>query len=99
MSATVVDENDTNTVYAGVVNDKEFGGVFVSNNGGVDWRQITDGLAGKDVFTLGLGSDGMLVAGTNHGIYALNRGQTAWRTAGAVVGREGSQGSPEDEER
>jgi photosystem II stability/assembly factor-like uncharacterized protein len=27
----------------------------------------------------------MLVAGTNHGIYALNRGQTAWRMAGTVV--------------
>lgn len=85
VSAAVVDESDTNTVYAGVVNDKEFGGVFVSKSGGSDWRQITDGLAGKDVFTLGLGSDGMLVAGTNRGIYAMSRGQTAWRTAGTVV--------------
>jgi photosystem II stability/assembly factor-like uncharacterized protein len=85
VSTAVVDENDTNTIYAGVVNDKEFGGVFVSKNGGSDWRQITDGLAGKDVFTLGLGADGTLIAGTNQGIYALNRGQVAWRMAGTAV--------------
>jgi photosystem II stability/assembly factor-like uncharacterized protein len=94
VSAVVADENDTNTIYAGVVNDKEFGGVFVSNSGGSDWRQITDGLAGKDVFTLGLGNDGMLVAGTNRGIYALNRGQSGWRTTGAVVTEKGVKVPP-----
>lgn len=85
VSAVVVDRNDPKTIYAGVVNDKEFGGVFVSHDGGDRWLQITDGLAGQDVFTLAQSDDGTLVAGTNRGIYALARGAGAWRPINVVV--------------
>jgi photosystem II stability/assembly factor-like uncharacterized protein len=85
VSAVAVDESDPNTIYAGVVNDKEFGGVFVSKDGGSDWQQITDGLAGQDIFTLALAQDGTLVAGTNHGIYAMDMGRRTWRSINTIV--------------
>ena len=59
------------TVYVGVVNDKAWGGVFVSDNGGLTWSQKSAGLNGQDVFSLGQASDGTLLAGTGHGIYRL----------------------------
>ena len=39
-------------MYVGVVNDREFGGVFYSHDGGQHWLQKSAGLGGKDVFTL-----------------------------------------------
>src|ERR1700721_1256071 len=59
------------TVYVGVVNDKAWGGVFVSDNGGLTWSQKSAGLNGQDVFSLGQASDGTLLAGKGHGIYRL----------------------------
>ncbi len=58
-------------VYVGVVNDKETGGVFQSRTGGVSWRQMSDGLGGRDVFSLATTPDGVLLAGTNRGIFRL----------------------------
>lgn len=58
-------------IYVGVVNDKAWGGVFVSDNGGLSWSQKSAGLNGQDVFSLGQASDGTLLAGTGHGIYRL----------------------------
>jgi photosystem II stability/assembly factor-like uncharacterized protein len=59
------------TIYVGVVNDKAWGGVFVSDNGGLTWSQKSGGLNGQDVFSLGQASDGTVLAGTGHGIYRL----------------------------
>lgn len=59
------------TIYIGVVNDKAWGGVFVSDNGGLTWSQKSAGLNGQDVFSLGQASDGTVLAGTGHGIYRL----------------------------
>ena len=58
-------------IFAGVVNDKSYGGVFVSSDGGAHWEQISDGLEGRDVFALAESPEGTIVAGTNHGIFAL----------------------------
>jgi ligand-binding sensor domain-containing protein len=60
------------TIYVGLVNDKAWGGVFVSTNGGLTWTQKNTGLEKHDVFSLGQASDGSIVAGTRHGIYRLN---------------------------
>jgi photosystem II stability/assembly factor-like uncharacterized protein len=59
------------TIYVGVVNDKSWGGVFMSDNGGLTWAQKSTGLEGHDIFSLGQATDGTLVAGTRHGIYRL----------------------------
>jgi photosystem II stability/assembly factor-like uncharacterized protein len=65
------DPRHSAVVYVGVVNDKETGGVFQSRTGGVSWRQMSDGLGGRDVFSLAATPDGVLLAGTNRGIFRL----------------------------
>jgi photosystem II stability/assembly factor-like uncharacterized protein len=71
VDALLVDRGNPGRVFAGVVNDKTYGGVFVSTNGGADWSQIDEGLDGRDVFALAQEPDGTVVAGTSRGIFAL----------------------------
>lgn len=73
IAGLVVDRNNPQRLYAGVVNDKRFGGVFRSDDGGAHWRQLAQGLEGRDVFSLAQTSDGSIVAGTNHGIFILGQ--------------------------
>jgi photosystem II stability/assembly factor-like uncharacterized protein len=76
VEALVVDRANPSRLFAGVVNDKEYGGVFVSNDGGGAWKQLGGGLdgnlEGRDVFALAQAPDGALLAGTNGGIFAYN---------------------------
>jgi photosystem II stability/assembly factor-like uncharacterized protein len=85
VSAAVADKNDPDTLYAGVINDKEFGGVLVSHDGGQQWIHINSGLAGRDVFTLKQTNTGALLAGTNRGIFELAKGSNAWRPINTVI--------------
>jgi photosystem II stability/assembly factor-like uncharacterized protein len=71
VEALVVDRANPARLFAGVVNDKEFGGAFSSDNGGAEWKQIGEGLEGYDVFAMAQAQDGTVVAGTNHGIYTF----------------------------
>ena len=41
---------EPNTLYIGLVNDREFGGVFLTRDGGQNWLQKSSGLDGRDVF-------------------------------------------------
>lgn len=66
-------------VYVGVVNDKQTGGVFASSDGGVRWQQMSDGLGGRDVFSLTMTPADVLLAGTSHGIFQMANGM--WTTA------------------
>jgi photosystem II stability/assembly factor-like uncharacterized protein len=52
VEALLVDRTNPDRLYAGIVNDKGFGGVFTSANGGASWEQIETGLDGRDVFAL-----------------------------------------------
>ena len=72
ITSYVADIINPNTVYVGMVNDKQWGGVFVSDNGGLSWSQRSGGLGGRDVLSLGETSDGTVVAGTGHGLYRLD---------------------------
>jgi photosystem II stability/assembly factor-like uncharacterized protein len=72
------------TLYVGVVNDKTSGGVFQSDNGGQVWAQRSEGLEGRDVFSLGQAPDGTIIAGTSHGLFRLDSTSETWtRVAGA----------------
>jgi photosystem II stability/assembly factor-like uncharacterized protein len=77
VDALLVDLSDPSRLYAGVVNDKTYGGAFFSINGGQSWQQIGDGLEGRDVFALGQAADGTVAAGTSHGIFVLNQNLAA----------------------
>ena len=85
VEALLVDSHDSSRIYAGVVNDKTYGGVFVTADGGTEWKQIADGLGGRDVFTLGEAHDGSIVAGTNSGIFVLNKTSGAWTARNTIV--------------
>jgi phosphoribosyl-AMP cyclohydrolase len=85
VTAIVPDQKDPNTIYVGVVNDREFGGVFFSRDNGQHWQQRSAGLGGKDVFTLRQASSGALVAGTNHGSYLLEHNGMEWHPINTVV--------------
>jgi photosystem II stability/assembly factor-like uncharacterized protein len=85
VSAILADNKDASTLYVGVVNDREYGGVFYSKDAGQHWLQKAAGLGGKDVFALKQALSGMLVAGTNHGMYSLERGGNDWHPMNVVV--------------
>jgi photosystem II stability/assembly factor-like uncharacterized protein len=76
IAAYTGDAQHAATAYVGVVNDKDAGGVFVSHTGGLSWTHLSDGLDGRDVFSLGQAPDGTILAGTEHGIYRLK--DAAW---------------------
>jgi photosystem II stability/assembly factor-like uncharacterized protein len=81
VEALLVDRDNPDHLYAGLVNDKSFGGVFTSANGGATWQQLESGLEGRDVFALSQANqaqtapaqtpDPTIIAGTSHGIFAL----------------------------
>lgn len=70
--ALLVDSRNPSRLYAGVVNDKNFGGVFVSADQGKTWDQMATGLDGRDVYALSQTKDGTVLAGTGHGIFVLD---------------------------
>jgi photosystem II stability/assembly factor-like uncharacterized protein len=85
VSAILADNKDASTLYVGVVNDREYGGLFYSHDAGQHWSQKAAGLGGKDVFALKQAPSGMLVAGTNHGMYSLERNASEWHPMNVVV--------------
>ena len=86
VSSLLVDAKSPQTIYAGVVNDKTFGGVFVSHDDGATWSQQSNGLEGRDVFSLSQATDGSILAGTNAGIFRWEG--TIWQPDGKIVKSE-----------
>jgi len=85
VAALVVDRDDSQTLYAGLLNDKEFGGMFVSHDSGSHWEQASTGLAGRDVFSLRQTETGALLAGTNRGIFEMRRNTSIWEPESTVI--------------
>ena len=83
VTALLVDDKSPGTMYAGVINDKSYGGVFVSNDLGRTWKQQSEGLQGNDVFVLAKSEDGTLLAGSSHGIFRWE--ESSWVAADAVL--------------
>jgi photosystem II stability/assembly factor-like uncharacterized protein len=74
------------TLFVGVVNDRDWGGVFQSDNDGQNWIQRSDGLGGRDVFSLGQAPDGTMIAGTAHGLFRLDPLTLAWNRVESAPG-------------
>ncbi|HTZ95877.1 MAG TPA: hypothetical protein VMB18_05740 [Terriglobales bacterium] len=85
VTAILADQKDPSTVYVGLVNDREQGGVFISHDAGQRWVQKSAGLDGRDVFTLKQAADGDLIAGTNRGMFELTRTAADWSPINDVV--------------
>ena len=79
VSALLADNQNASTFYVGVVNDREYGGVFYSHDNGQHWTQKAKGLGGRDVFALKQSTTGTLVAGTNRGMFYLTSNSTEWK--------------------
>jgi photosystem II stability/assembly factor-like uncharacterized protein len=88
VSALLGDNQNANTLYVGVVNDREYGGVFYSRDNGQHWLQKASGLNGRDVFALKQTASGMLVAGTNRGIFYLEHNASEWHPMNTVVNEQ-----------
>ena len=86
VAALAQDVKDPKRLYAGVVNDKMYGGVFTSGDAGRSWQQQSQGLDGRDIFSLAESADGTLLAGTSHGIFVWENSR--WQPAGKVVKTE-----------
>ena len=87
VTSILADKKDSNTLFVGVVNDRELGGVFVSHDGGQHWLQKSKGLDGRDVFTLKQTSDDELVAGTNRGMFMLSHNASEWSPINNIINR------------
>jgi len=74
------DRDHPATLYVGVINDKEWGGAFTTDNGGLSWVQQSTGLGGRDVFALAQAQNGTIVAATSHGLFRLH--DSLWQQAG-----------------
>lgn len=85
VEALLADTEHPDHLVAGVVNDKNYGGVFESFNGGQSWQQLQQGLDGADVYSLSRSAEGTLVAGTNHGIYAWNAEHKQWQGINTIA--------------
>jgi photosystem II stability/assembly factor-like uncharacterized protein len=90
VTAILADKNDPDTIFVGVVNDREWGGVFSYRNGGKRWEQSSIGLGGRDVFTLRQADNGALIAGTNRGIFILDRKAAKWRPSNTIINGQAS---------
>lgn len=85
VTAFVADREHPDRLYASVVNNREYGGVYRSTDGGALWEAFHEGLGSRDVFTLEQASSGQLVAGTNQGIYALDPAATVWKPINLIL--------------
>jgi photosystem II stability/assembly factor-like uncharacterized protein len=85
VSSILADNNDPNAILVGVVNDREWGGVFSTRDGGQSWQQKSAGLGGRDVFALQQASNGGLIAGTNKGMFLLDHNSSQWRPINTIV--------------
>lgn len=75
----VADKNDSSRLYASMINNREFGGIFMSADGGSNWTAFNSGLGIRDIFSLDQGENGVLVAGTNQGLFALEKNSATWK--------------------
>ena len=95
--SSILTDRDGPDIYVGVVNDRDCGGVFVSNDAGWHWSQISEGLGGKDVFALKRADDGAIIAGTDHGLFLLRHHAKEWTPIGQI--NEANPGEKRDSKR
>ncbi len=86
VGAVIPDVKDPNRLYVGIVNDKVHGGMFTTEDSGKTWFQVSRGLGERDILSLEQAENGVLYAGTNHGIYFLNSLVGAWQPAVMING-------------
>jgi photosystem II stability/assembly factor-like uncharacterized protein len=85
VTAFVADREHPDDLYVALVNNREYGGVYRSVDGGEHWEAFNSGLGSRDVFSLEEAPNGHLVAGTNQGIFALESKDSTWKPINVVL--------------
>src|SRR5260370_34021030 len=85
VASLAIDNNDSSTIYAGIINAKDPGGAVVSHDNRLHWSQMSSGLGGRDVFVVRQAPDGSLIAGTNRGVFASSKDASGWRPLNVVI--------------
>ena len=86
VGGVIADRKDASRIYVGVLNDKDNGGFFISDDAGKSWRQSNRGLEDRDILSLQQADSGVLFVGTNHGIFSLASLSGAWQPAKMIWG-------------
>lgn len=79
VNMVVADRTERGRIYAGVLFDEANGGFFISEDGGITWKQSVEGMGVRDVYSIHQSATApdTLYAGTNHGIFRSDdRGRT-----------------------
>src|SRR5271166_2050378 len=86
VGAVISDRTNPNRLYVGIVNDKVHGGLFTTDDVGKTWLQVSRGLGDRDILSLDQAENGVIFAGTNHGIFYLSSLIGAWQPAMMING-------------
>jgi photosystem II stability/assembly factor-like uncharacterized protein len=78
--AVLADKSERGRIYAGVIFDHVNGGLFVSEDGGVTWRQSMSGMGVRDVYSLyqSDSNPSTVYAGTNQGLFRSDDHGRTW---------------------
>ncbi|MGZ4816324.1 MAG: WD40/YVTN/BNR-like repeat-containing protein [Terriglobales bacterium] len=85
VTALVADREHPERLYAALINNREYGGIYRSEDGGSHWEQLDNGLGTRDIFSLEQAESGQLIAGTNQGIFALETNGSVWKPINVVL--------------
>jgi photosystem II stability/assembly factor-like uncharacterized protein len=79
VTAVLADKHDPGRLYVAMINNREYGGIYLSTNAGTSWTSMNAGLGTRDIFSLKQTESGALVAGTNQGVFTLERNSADWK--------------------
>ena len=87
ISQIAVDPSDKNRLYAGLLFDRSYGGFFISEDAGKNWRQSNTGISPEnlDIYAILPGKDRVVYVGTDDGIYVSRDGGGNWAKLTAKV--------------
>ncbi len=86
IGSVIADRKDPNRLYVGIVNDRLHGGLFSTDDMGQSWQQVSKGLGDRDILSMQQADDGVIFAGTNHGIFSLPSLSGTWVAASMFRG-------------
>ena len=81
VSRIVADPQQNSRFYVALLHDREFGGVYATDDRGSSWQQWSDGLEGRDVLSLLVVSRPAwkLLAGTTEGVWEYSAEKPVWQ--------------------